>query len=73
MDRGATLPPGAGVVAKSGRGLMAVVSHVFGLAGIQPFALRSVGECVWWGMPEAMRRPRYLVEKTTGGFVAAGN
>lgn len=50
-----------------------MVSHVFGLAGIQPFALRSVGECVWWGMPEAMRRPRYLVEKTTGGFVAAGN
>lgn len=53
--------------------LMALVSLVFGLAGVQLFALGMVGEYVWRALQEAKRRPQYLIEATTGGPPAAGD
>jgi glycosyltransferase involved in cell wall biosynthesis len=51
-----------------GGALLAVVSLVFGLSGIQLFALGIVGEYVWRAMQESKRRPQYLIERTTGGI-----
>ena len=56
-----------------GGGLMALVSLVFGLAGLQLFALGMVGEYVWRAMQEAKRRPQYLIETTTAEPSVAGD
>lgn len=48
-----------------GGGLMAVMSLVFGLSGVQLFALGMMGEYVWRALHEAKRRPQYLIERTT--------
>ena len=52
-------------------GLMALVSLVFGLAGLQLFSFGMVGEYVWRALQEAKRRPQYLIEATTVGSSAA--
>ena len=52
--------PSAGAV------LIFVLAAMFGLTGIQLFALAMVGEYVWRALDESRRRPHYLIERIVG-------
>jgi glycosyltransferase involved in cell wall biosynthesis len=46
--------------------LLLLLSAMFGLTGVQLFALGIVGEYVWRGLDESRRRPHYLIERIAG-------
>jgi glycosyltransferase involved in cell wall biosynthesis len=52
--------PSAGAV------LLLLLAAMFGLTGVQLFALGMVGEYVWRGLDESRRRPHYLIERIAG-------
>ena len=46
--------------------LLLLLAAMFGLTGVQLFALGIVGEYVWRGLDESRRRPHYLIERIAG-------
>ena len=46
--------------------LLLLLAAMFGLTGVQLFALGIVGEYVWRGLEESRRRPHYLIERIAG-------
>jgi dolichol-phosphate mannosyltransferase len=57
---GLALLPSVGAV------LILVLAVLFGLAGMQLFALGIVGAYVWRALDESRRRPAYLIERIAG-------
>jgi dolichol-phosphate mannosyltransferase len=48
-------------------GWAAVLVALLALGGLQMLALGVLGEYLWRALDESRRRPRYLIESTTGG------
>ena len=58
---------GGGLLLPSvGAGLLFVVAVMVGLTGVQLMAIGIVGQYVWRALEEARRRPRYLIERSSG-------